>query len=99
MNTPGTNLDGCEVSAGVVDEVMFRYKDVYRDLGFGEVSGSDPCVSKRVTAGMFARVIVNFNKFYPWRKYDGEMKDFYDFIVDCKNWCQERHTSLELVIG
>nr|MDO8088196.1 hypothetical protein [Candidatus Sigynarchaeum springense] len=99
VRTPGTSLEGFEVSAGVVDQVMFRYRDVYKDLGFVSDGDKNAYISNRVTAIMFAKVIVNFNKYYPRGKYDTDLSRFYQFLLDCEKWCREHHTRLDLGIG
>ncbi len=99
VRTPGTSLDGFEVSAGVVDEVMYIYKKVYEDLGFANVCGEDTYYSKKVDAAMFSNVIVNFEKYYPKWEKDPDFKRLMHFLRGCETWCRERRTSLELVIA
>ncbi len=98
VGAPGTSLDGFEVSAGVVDEVMYHYKKVYDDLGFTDIGLRDTYSSKNVNATMFSNVILNFEKHWPKWKEDPDLKRLMNFLRHCETWCHERHTSLELLI-
>jgi hypothetical protein len=99
VETPGTSLDGFEVSAGVVDEVMFRYRDVYKDLGFTDIGKRDTYRSVGVSVGMFTNVIAKFKKIYPKWKSNPDFNQFMDFVQDCATWCQKRNSSIDLVIA
>jgi hypothetical protein len=51
--------DYFEVSAGVLDEAMCRYRNLCEDHGFSDINREDIYNSKNLEAAMFSNVIVN----------------------------------------